>query len=220
MLSSDEPIIRAGLASILAANPLFRMVSGPIAEVGADILLLDLTSDRSLYILREIRKIAPAVKIIVWTYSIETELALQVMAMGVRGILRKTLEPELLLKCLQSVYDGEFWYEKALTDSFLGSKRVALTRREAQLVSLLSQGLKNKQIATIMLISEGTVKVYLSRLFAKVGAKDRFTLALWGLKNLSVSPPSDELVGKLPADPMRAIFLANHTAYSPSLRAH
>ena len=52
-------------------------------------------------------------------------------------------------------------------------------------MSLLSQGLKNKEIATALNISEGTVKVYLSRLFQKLGVKDRFELALYGLKNLT-----------------------------------
>jgi DNA-binding CsgD family transcriptional regulator len=61
---------------------------------------------------------------------------------------------------------------------------VALTKRESQLVALLSQGLKNKEIASTLQISEGTVKVYLSRLFQKVGVKDRFELALYGLRNL------------------------------------
>jgi DNA-binding CsgD family transcriptional regulator len=83
------------------------------------------------------------------------------------------------------VQAGELWFEKALTDSFLCARRVALTQREGQLVSLLSQGLKNKEIASTLLISEGTVKVYLSRLFQKVGVKDRFELALFGLKNLT-----------------------------------
>jgi DNA-binding CsgD family transcriptional regulator len=105
--------------------------------------------------------------------------------LGVRGILRKTLPTDLQVKCLQKVQAGELWFEKALTDSFLCARRVALTQREGQLVSLLSQGLKNKEIATTLMISEGTVKVYLSRLFQKVGVKDRFELALFGLKNLT-----------------------------------
>ena len=89
---------------------------------------------------------------------------------------------------------GELWFEKALTDSFLCARRVALTQREGQLVSLLSQGLKNKEIATTLMISEGTVKVYLSRLFQKVGVKDRFELALFGLKNLTTGqlPSTDK----------------------------
>ena len=67
----------------------------------------------------------------------------------------------------------------------MSARRYSLTRREGQLVSLLSQGLKNKEIATALTISEGTVKVYLSRLFQKLGVKDRFELALYGLKNLT-----------------------------------
>jgi DNA-binding NarL/FixJ family response regulator len=104
--------------------------------------------------------------------------------MGVRGVLRKTLSPELLAKCLNKVSEGELWFDKALTASFLSAKMVTLTKRESQLVGLLSQGLKNKEIATTLTISEGTVKVYLSRLFQKVGVKDRFELALYGLRNL------------------------------------
>jgi DNA-binding NarL/FixJ family response regulator len=92
---------------------------------------------------------------------------------------------DLIVKCLQRVHQGEFWFEKALTDSFLLSTCIPLTKREGQLVLLLSQGMKNKEIATELLITEGTVKVYLSKLFQKVGVKDRFELALYGLKNLT-----------------------------------
>ena len=113
------------------------------------------------------------------------ELALQAMSLGVRGILRKTLPTETLLRCLTRVNEGELWFEKSLTDSIMSARRYSLTRREGQLVSLLSQGLKNKEIATALTISEGTVKVYLSRLFQKLGVKDRFELALYGLKNLT-----------------------------------
>jgi DNA-binding NarL/FixJ family response regulator len=130
----------------------------------------------------------PAMKgsrIVLWVNSISTELAFQAMGLGVSGILRKTLPAETQVKCLQKVQVGELWFEKALTDSFLCAHRVALTKREGQLVSLLSQGLRNKEIAGTLGISEGTVKVYMSRLFQKVGVKDRFELALFGLKNLT-----------------------------------
>jgi len=111
--------------------------------------------------------------------------------LGVRGILRKNLPAELQVKCLRKVSEGELWFEKALTDSFLAVKRVVLSPREGQLITLLAHGLKNKEIAFELGISEGTVKVYLSRLFQKVGAKDRFELALFGLKNLT-SPQAEK----------------------------
>jgi len=227
LLFSDEPILAKGLESVLASVEGFHLAgvcSGTvklkeILDAGEpDILLIDLTSDVTFSILSELKKASVNAKIVLWVHSISTELALQAMALGVRGILRKTLPSELLIKCLQRVNEGEFWFEKALTDSFLSAKRIALTKREGQLVSLLSQGLKNKEIASTLLISEGTVKVYLSRLFQKVGVKDRFELALYGLKNLTTghgtlekapAAPSDRssIPETLPLQDLRALFL-------------
>ena len=62
--------------------------------------------------------------------------------------------------------------------------RVKVSPRESQLVALVAQGLRNKEIAYRLSISEGTVKVYLSKLFTKLGVEDRYQLALHGLKNL------------------------------------
>jgi DNA-binding CsgD family transcriptional regulator len=119
------------------------------------------------------------------------------------------------------VNDGELWFEKALTDSIMSARRYSLTRREGQLVSLLSQGLKNKEIATALNISEGTVKVYLSRLFQKLGVKDRFELALYGLKNLTPGGGSMENTtggGKKPTAPVwqppRSFFVERIPAQS------
>ena len=86
---------------------------------------------------------------------------------------------------MQKVHAGELWFEKALTEAFLCSGRVALTQREGQLVSLLVEGLGNEEIAATLMISEKTLKVYLSRLFQKVGVKDRFELARFGLRNIA-----------------------------------
>jgi DNA-binding CsgD family transcriptional regulator len=88
------------------------------------------------------------------------------------------------MDALQAIREGELWYEKDLLESFLHGERVTLTRREGQLVTLLSQGLKNKEIAWSLRLSEGTVKVYLSRLYQKLGVNDRFEMALYGLKNM------------------------------------
>jgi DNA-binding NarL/FixJ family response regulator len=226
LLFSDEPILAKGLESTLAGVDGFQYTgvcssTARLKEVlGAgepDILLIDLCSDATPSILSELKKASVNAKIVLWVHSISTELAMQAMAIGVRGILRKTLPSELVIKCLQRVNEGEFWFEKALTDSFLSAKRIALTKREGQLVSLLSQGLKNKEIASTLLISEGTVKVYLSRLFQKVGVKDRFELALYGLKNLTtghgtfqkaqVAANRSSIPETLPLEDLRALFL-------------
>ena len=194
LLYSDEPILAKGLESVLRQVENFELlptcttVAGlmeQIAHGSPDLVLMDLTPEITFGVMSELKHAMTTCKIVLWVNSISTELAFQAMGLGVRGILRKTLPTDLQVKCLQKVQAGELWFEKALTDSFLCARRVALTQREGQLVSLLSQGLKNKEIASTLMISEGTVKVYLSRLFQKVGVKDRFELALFGLKNLT-----------------------------------
>jgi DNA-binding NarL/FixJ family response regulator len=92
------------------------------------------------------------------------------------------------VKCLRKVAAGELWIEKNLSDQILSARRVLLSPRERQLATLLAQGLKNKEIAYALGITEGTVKVYLSRLFQKAGVADRFELALFALKNLGSTP--------------------------------
>jgi two-component system nitrate/nitrite response regulator NarP len=194
LLYSDEPILSKGLEMVLRQVEGFELlpacgtVSALMAQISQntpDLVLMDLTPEISFGVLSEMKHALAHTKIVLWVNNISTELAFQAMGLGVRGILRKTLPTDLQVKCLQKVQAGELWFEKALTDSFLCARRVSLTQREGQLVSLLAQGLKNKEIATTLMISEGTVKVYLSRLFQKVGVKDRFELALFGLKNLT-----------------------------------
>jgi len=74
----------------------------------------------------------------------------------------------------------------------LAGKPVTLTPRESQLVTLLSGGLKNKEIAAELGLTVGTVKVYLAHLFHKSGAKDRFELAVQGIKNSNLAGASTE----------------------------
>lgn len=196
LLYTDSPLLAQGLTGTVANDPdceplrvsyTLQELDSALAEREPDILLLDLTQDVTFAVMGNLKRVAPDAKVLLWVNSIASELAYQAMSLGVRGILRKNLGEDLIRKCLHKVYEGELWFEKALTDSFLIAKRIPLTRREGQLIALLSQGMKNKEIASALLITEGTVKVYLSKLFRKVGVQDRFELALYGLKNITAS---------------------------------
>ena len=137
----------------------------------------------TLAVLRDLRARAPGTPIVLWVDTISTEFASQAITIGVRGILRRTLPIEIQLKCLRKVASGELWIEQRLGQDLLCSERVPLSRRGSELVSLLCRGYKNKEIAFQMAITEGSVKVYLSKLYDKVGVSDRFELALYALKN-------------------------------------
>jgi DNA-binding NarL/FixJ family response regulator len=196
ILYSVQPVLVAGLQKVLAPlNGL--MLSGVCPTIDQlmehvqmerpDLLLIEVTEDVTLEVLSVLRSTAGNTPVILWAESVPTEFVLQAIGLGVRGILRKSLPVELQVKCLVKVAAGEFWVEKALSDKLLCTKRVVLTPRERQLVDLLVQGMKNKEVATSLGITEGTVKVYFSRLFQKVGVKDRFELALFALEHLSVN---------------------------------
>ena len=122
--------------------------------------------------------------IVLWGGELGGDFAYQAVQLGVRGILPSHMSIEGLLSALQNIRGGGLCFERELTENLLCQKRITLTRRERQLVSLVAQGLKNKEIASSLGIAEGTVKVYLSRLFGKLGLKDRLDLALYGLRNL------------------------------------
>ena len=205
LLCSSEPILARGLESVLRHVDGFDLLPSCATVAGLekqlamdrpDVLLLDLSPEVTFTVLSDLKQAAPETHIVLWVTVISTELAFQAMGLGVRGVLRKQLPAELQVKWLQKVRGGELWFEKALTDSFLSARRVVLTNREGQLVSLLAQGLKNKEIAELLMVSEGTIKVYLSRLFEKAGVKDRFELALFGLRNLTTGQQPEAAPGE------------------------
>jgi two-component system, NarL family, nitrate/nitrite response regulator NarL len=194
MLCAEEPILAEGLRQTLnnVAElelvdycPLLADLHEQVRIIQPDILLLEMTPEVTFSVLSSLRRAIPSLRVVVWVHAISVELALQAMTLGVRGILRTTMPLETLVRCLTRVSEGELWFEKGLTDAIMTARSYSLTPRQSQLVSLLTQGLKNKEIATALNISEGTVKVYMSRMFQKLEVKDRFELALYGLRNLT-----------------------------------
>jgi DNA-binding NarL/FixJ family response regulator len=198
---SEQPFVVETLISAFGKSPGFRLAAvhdtleATLEFLGkhsadADIVLLNFNGELTLSILQRIKRSAPLSKLVVWTHAISNEMAFQAMELGVRGIFPSSLTVDQFMAALRSVQAGEPWFEKELMQGFFDGKRIALTRREGQLVALLAQGLRNKEIAFSLQIGEGTVKVYLSRLFRKLGVSDRFELALYGLKNLAMDYPS------------------------------
>jgi DNA-binding NarL/FixJ family response regulator len=217
---AGNSILASGLRSALLPGGCFHLecVGGSLEDLlsklrtsSPDVLLLDLSPEAVAGALRGVKDTALRCKTVLWVEDISTEMAFQAMSEGVRGILRKSLSVDLLMACLNSVQAGELWFEKNLTDRLLGAKRVLLSPREGQLVTLLSHGLKNKEIGTALRITEGTVKVYLSRLYQKVGVQDRFELALYALKNRDIGQlPFTQTQGCAPSVPgLKSIMILN-----------
>lgn len=190
---ADEPILQIGLRSVLSGAPGIEIsgihasvaqAAGSARENPPDAILYSLALDPELAQIHVMRRIAPDAALILWARDFSTELAHQALDLGIQGFLSTTAGPEAVIECLQLSVNGEIWMERSLASTMLNSRPIALSRRQGQLLGLLVQGLKNREIASEMGISEGTVKAYLTTLFEKVGARDRFELALYGLKTL------------------------------------
>lgn len=127
--------------------------------------------------------------ITVWGVSMTEAEALRLLQAGAKGIVRKTADLSSLLACLHTVASGRSWMEDCVfRDSARqdGYPRSELTAREHQVLELVEQGFKNKEIALELGIRPGTVKIHLKHIFEKTGVRGRYGLAISGLKDKGI----------------------------------
>jgi two-component system, NarL family, nitrate/nitrite response regulator NarL len=199
-LYTKQPFVARGLAAVLHTHTDMQLAACPDTLPGilaclhhahADVLLVDLAQGISLSDLREIRAAASRCQIALWGQEPGGDFAFQAMQMGVRSILPASTSVDDLLAAVRNISQGALCFEKHLMETVLSQNRITLTPRQGQIVSLVARGMKNKEIAFAMGICEGTVTVYLYKLFKKLGVNDRLELALYGLRNLFSGQPSD-----------------------------
>jgi DNA-binding NarL/FixJ family response regulator len=193
LLCSQQPFVVRGFVAVLRSRPEFKLVAcceslsaagDRLKSTGPAIVLLHMTARLDLSELRALKSADSRAQIVLWGDGLAGEFAFQAMQLGVRGILPGTATIDCVLGSLQNIQRGVLCFEKDLVDSVLLQKRVTLTERQGQIVSLVAQGFKNKEIAWSLGITEGTVKVYLFKLFKKLGVSDRLDMALYGQRNL------------------------------------
>jgi DNA-binding NarL/FixJ family response regulator len=194
-LVSDQPVLRSGFARVLenqgfeVAHCTMETLRAPEAS-DADLALVDITSGLSFESLADLNSRLPGCPVVLWSDTLPLDLVFRTLEFGVRGLVPRTAAPELLISSLRKVANGEMQIGFSSSRETASSRRqAALTPREREIVMRLRQGLRNKQIATEMNITEGTVKIYLFRLFHKLGVRNRFELASYGgLDNPQFTP--------------------------------
>ena len=133
------------------------------------------------------RATVPAV--VVWGMSITEAEALRFLQAGAKGIVRKSAEIDVVLSCLRAVAQGRSWMQDSVfreTSTVETQIRTDLTPREHQVMELVEQGFKNREIAQELGIRPGTVKIHLKHIFEKTGVRGRHGLALNGLRQKGV----------------------------------
>lgn len=192
----DEPILSEAMSFLFHKTPDIKLetiinsaeqIAPEVSEGRPDLLLLNLTPGVNLEVFARLHQESPDCRVVLWTRYSSEEFAHRAMELGVRGILPRTCSTELLIKCLRKVHAGELWFDRQLAANHINCHKVALTPRQAQLAQMVAEGLKNKQIAEALSITEGAVKVYLSHLFEKLGIKDRMELAQLVARNVQLA---------------------------------
>lgn len=193
----NQPVVVEGLLRVLEGVHNLRLIGcasdiestlRQTLEARPDVLLLGQPPALKsiLPMLARVRQVDTDLRIILWVSELSDMDSFRALQMGARGVITRTQPIDALLECIRSVGDGNVWLEAsargAAPRSALGFR---ITPREREIIELVCRGLKNKEIAEVMSITPGTVKVHLMHIFEKTGARDRFQLALQGQQILS-----------------------------------
>jgi DNA-binding NarL/FixJ family response regulator len=167
-----------------------------VRKFSSDILIFEaaLASDPADGVSELLRQ-SPNCKLVVITETPNEELTLELFRRGAHGIVSREVEPEMLVQCLRKVAQGEPFLETKAVNWVLeayrtqttrptnGRSKVQLTPKETLIVSCVTQGMKNKEIAQRVGTTEQVVKNYLRKVYDKLGVADRLELALYCLHN-------------------------------------
>jgi DNA-binding NarL/FixJ family response regulator len=213
VIADDHPIVRDGLKKLLLLEDDIdvvgeasdgREVLEMLQDQEPDVLLLDLRMPNldALSVLQSMHQTDKKAKVIVLTASEDKNEFVQAMKLGCSGIVLKQTATELIVKSIRKVNSGEIWLDSHTTAAVMrqfaapgeiggpmsngkSRERSPLSQREREIVQLVAQGYKNKEMAEKMFISEQTVKNHLHNIFDKLGVSDRLELALYAIhKNI------------------------------------
>jgi DNA-binding NarL/FixJ family response regulator len=204
IIIDDHQVVREGLRLLIQSQPGFKVVGDAgnskeallvAAREQPDVILLDLDlgTESGTDIISQLLATAKRAHVLALTGLRDPEVHRQAILRGAMGVVQKENASKVLLKAIQKIHSGEIWYDRsklggvladilrgpeAKTDSAAASSPT-LTQRESEIVALVSQGLKNKQIADKLFISHITVRHHLTSIFAKVGVSSRLELIVY-----------------------------------------
>jgi DNA-binding NarL/FixJ family response regulator len=205
ILADTQAIFRAGLRQIVALEDDIRVVAQAesleqtvtaIQKFSADIVIFEAAlapnpADAVSDLLRQ----CASVRLVVVLQEPDQEMTLDLFRRGAHSIVSREVEPEMLVECLHAVAHGEPWLESRSVAWVMqayrsqgmrpaGSRpKVSLTPKESLIVSCVTQGMKNKEIALRVGTTEQVVKNYLRKVYDKLGVADRLELALYCLNH-------------------------------------
>ena len=203
MIADDHSMIREGLKQLLELEGEFEVIEEAkdgeeciekLKKIIPDVLLLDinLPKKNGLQVLEEIRKEKKNYKILILTVHNEVEYLMKAVEAGTNGYLLKDSESSELKKAINHIVNGQDYIQPTLIPA-LNAKMIekdsdavmleSLTKREIEVLKLLTVGMYNKEVAEKLSISERTVKNHVSNIFKKINVTDRTQAAVFAIRN-------------------------------------
>ncbi|HUA14852.1 MAG TPA: response regulator transcription factor [Verrucomicrobiae bacterium] len=220
IVADTQAIFRAGLRKVFALEDDIRVVGqaetlpqaqSAAKKFSADVMIFEAAlAPNPVDAVADLLRQNPQIRIVVVTPGSDEGLTLDLFRRGAHGIVSREVEPELLVDCLRKVAAGGTWLDSQGTQWVLEAFRnqnnrpsgarpkVQLTPKESLIVSCVTQGMKNKEIALRVGTTEQVVKNYLRKVYDKLGVADRLELALYCLNHHVVD---NTKVPPLPAHP-------------------
>jgi DNA-binding NarL/FixJ family response regulator len=205
IVADTQAIFRAGLRKVFALEDDIRVVGqaetlaqtqSAVKKFSSDVVIFEAAlAQNPVEAVADLLRQNPQVRIVVVTPASDEEMTLDLFRRGAHGIVSREVEPELLVDCLRKVAGGETWLDPQGTRWVMEAYRnqnsrpagarpkVQLTPKETLIVSCVTQGMKNKEIALRVGTTEQVVKNYLRKVYDKLGVADRLELALYCLNH-------------------------------------
>ncbi len=203
VIADDHRMIREGLKQLLELEGDISIVGEAgdgiecieeIAIKKPDVLLLDINMPRmdGLKVLQKLKEMKSNIKVLILTIHNEIEYLLKAVDIGVNGYVLKDSESDLLRKAIFAIHNGEIFIQPnmvpLLNDKLENREEETtteslLTKREMEVLKLITEGLFNKEIAYNLSISEKTVKNHVSNIFRKISVSDRTQAAVYAIRN-------------------------------------
>ena len=221
IVADTQAIFRAGLRKVFALEDDIRVVGqaetlaqaqSAAKKFSSDVMIFEAAlAPNPVESVADLLRQNPQMRIVVVTPASNEEMTLELFRRGAHGIVSREVEPELLVDCLRKVAGGETWLDPQGTRWVMEAYRnqnnrpagalpkVQLTPKETLIVSCVTQGMKNKEIALRVGTTEQVVKNYLRKVYDKLGVADRLELALYCLNHHVVD---NTKVPPLPVTPM------------------
>lgn len=197
-IADDHPIVLDGLEQLFKLESDFEIVArctngdeaiAAVRDLAPDILVLDIRMPRrnGISVVREIQRDRMPTRVVLLTAALDEEEILEAVRLGVRGLVLKEMAPKILIQCVRQVHAGGEWLEKETISRALSkllkrdssSPASNLTPRETEIVGMVASGLRNKEIASRLSISEGTVKIHLHSIYEKLQVGGRLELSVY-----------------------------------------